>query len=268
MADLTKRYPPYEGSDPYLYFAFSRAEADRAAALLKLLMQRGVRVWYAMGGADSASERQRRLERSIGAELVAIWLDRSALEDADEVKSAALYCQSKGIPVISLDMTETDDLSTGFSSETIHVDGRQCGTAEALESALIHAKGFSQNLMGEQPPAEPYPIWKKVLAVVLALCLFAVGVGYGTGAFSAPDARLISDPVIRGAARSAVGRMVSEADLQSITALHFNRAPRSFEELEKFPNLSRVEIPVEAIKKAAELPADAGYTVVVYGGGK
>lgn len=266
MADLTKRYPPYEGNDPYMYFAFPAAEADRVEPVLKLLYQRGVRVWYARKGSG-AEWRQHRLERSLGARLAVIWLSPAALEDADEVKSAVLYCQSKEIRVISVDLVDSDDLSTGFTADTFHIDGKHM-TPEELEKTLIRTEGFSQELMGEQPPAEPYPTWKKAAIAILACCLCVMIGCFCMGVFSMPDAKLIADPAIRGAARNAVGRMVTREDLETITVLHLERVPGSFEELSQFPRLTRVEIPEKAVQKAAEVLHDAEYDVVVYGGGK
>lgn len=58
MAALSRHYPPYEGEEPYLYFAFAEADSEKAGPLLAQLYVRGCRVWYGRG-----KNRSHRLER-------------------------------------------------------------------------------------------------------------------------------------------------------------------------------------------------------------
>lgn len=69
MKNWQKRYPPYEGSEPYLYFAFAEADSAKAWQIMRILLERGCRVWYGSGPSGNADELLRRQERAEGADL-------------------------------------------------------------------------------------------------------------------------------------------------------------------------------------------------------
>ena len=54
MKNWQKQYPPYEGGEGYLYFAFADGDAGKVWPVMRTLLQRGVRVWYCGGPAGSA----------------------------------------------------------------------------------------------------------------------------------------------------------------------------------------------------------------------
>ena len=76
-----KQIPPYEGNQPYLYLAFAEEDSRRVWKLLRPLLARGCRVWYAAGAAGSPEELLRRQERAGNATLTAVYLSRAVTED-------------------------------------------------------------------------------------------------------------------------------------------------------------------------------------------
>lgn len=257
MADFTKRYPPYEGDEPYLYYAFCQADSDRAGVLLGQLFVRGCRIWYGSG-----KSRSQRLERIKNASLAVIFMSAKAMADADEVKSAALFCQSRGTPVIVIDAVENNELSTGFSAETKHVPA--LNNPAQLEAALIRTEGFSQKLIGQRQKAGKAPVWKAVLAAVLAAGVVGLGSAYAMGAFAPKDEVTIADSVIREAVRRSVGSPITRAAVEQLTQLHLDGMPEMLESLEELPRLERLEIPDSCVQEMA--PLIDRYTIVVYGG--
>ena len=53
MRDSIREFPPYEGDSPYLYFAFAEADSRKVREYLRLLYERGCRVWYSCGKAEA-----------------------------------------------------------------------------------------------------------------------------------------------------------------------------------------------------------------------
>ena len=85
MKNWWKRFPPYEGEEPYLYFAFADADARRVWPVLRLLLERGCRVWYSTGSAGSAEEVLYRQVRSGGAQLTLLYLTDAGMEIASKI---------------------------------------------------------------------------------------------------------------------------------------------------------------------------------------
>ena len=81
MNNRYKKYPPYEGGEPYLYFAFAEADAGKAWEIMRLLLERGCRVWYCMGPASSPDEVLRRQIRYKGAALTLVYLSDGSCKD-------------------------------------------------------------------------------------------------------------------------------------------------------------------------------------------
>ena len=95
MKDWRKQAPPYEGTEPYLYLAFADADAGRIGGLVRLLLKRGLRVWYSTGPAGSADELLRRQQRALGAEMTVVYLTDAMTQDQDG-KASILVNQKNG----------------------------------------------------------------------------------------------------------------------------------------------------------------------------
>ena len=107
MKNWWKRFPPYEGEEPYLYFAFADADARRVWPVLRLLLERGCRVWYSTGSAGSAEEVLYRQVRSGGAQLTLLYLTDAVCADGD-TKSNLLVNQKQDRPILCLDPDGAD----------------------------------------------------------------------------------------------------------------------------------------------------------------
>ena len=83
MKNWQKKYPPYEGGEGYLYFAFADGDVGKVWPVMRTLLQRGVRVWYCTGPAGSAEELLHRQERARGAALTLLYLTDAAVADKD-----------------------------------------------------------------------------------------------------------------------------------------------------------------------------------------
>ena len=66
---MEKRFPPYQGREPYLYFCFSAADRKRVRPLLERMYARGTRVWYSIGKPRDLAERREREARMTGASI-------------------------------------------------------------------------------------------------------------------------------------------------------------------------------------------------------
>ena len=121
MKSWQKKVPPYEGTEPYLYLAFADADAGKVWGVLRPLLERGCRVWYAAGSAGSPEELLRRQERAGNAALTAVYLSRAVTEDKD-TKSAVLANQSMNRPILCLDDDGEDrTLAMGLRETTPHI---------------------------------------------------------------------------------------------------------------------------------------------------
>ena len=239
MKNWWKRFPPYEGEEPYLYFAFADADARRVWPVLRLLLERGCRVWYSTGSAGSAEEVLYRQVRSGGAQLTLLYLTDAVCADGD-TKSNLLVNQKQDRPILCLDPDGADRrLAMGLREDIPHLPLYRLRGRGELESALVHAEGFSQNMLAEPVRVEDGSLAGKlaalfcVLAAVLALVSF-------TG-----DA-------VRNAAR---GGAITEELTGKVRVLYFKELPENWEELSKLPALERVVLPQTLLTKEAELPA-------------
>ena len=101
MKNWQKKYPPYEGDLPYLYFVFSDADSGNAWKIMRILLSRGCRVWYTTGAAGHSAELLRRQNRARGAALTLLYLTNAIVKD-EEAKSAVLVNQSNDKPILCL----------------------------------------------------------------------------------------------------------------------------------------------------------------------
>lgn len=256
MAKISKNCLPYEGNEPYLYFAFCQADAPKAVPLLERLNRRGCRVWY---GGDR--DRAHRLERTSHASLVIIFMSAGAMADQEEIKSTALYCQSKGIPVLVIDVVENNDLSTGFSGGTVHTAYRT--DPDRMEGEILRTGCITQEMIGDLPRQTKTPGWKLAIAVLLAAAVAVLGSAWTLGLFAPRDEVVFQDAVIREAVRRSAGSPITREGIEAVSILRLSGVPETLEELEQLPKIERIEIPAEAVLVFTPLVDD--YQIVVYG---
>ena len=146
MRNWMKQHPPYEGEQPYLYLAFADTDRGRVWKIMKLLLERGCRVWYCCGLPGDAAEVRRRQERSGGAALTVLYLTDAAAADRD-TKSNVLVNQKFDRPILCLDPDGTDRrLSMGLHETVPHIPLYTLTDSADMENAIIHADGFSQEI--------------------------------------------------------------------------------------------------------------------------
>jgi len=266
-----KKIPPYEGEEPYIYLAFARADAARVWSLAKPLLQRGCRVWYAAGSAGSAEELLRRQKRAAGAGLTVLYLTDAACSDQD-LKSAVLVNQKYARPILCLDPDGADRrLAMNLREDIPHVALYQLSGAAARESAVLHADGFSADMLGEPVHVGGDLVGKLtglfcLLAAALALVSFAGSRYFGWFRPEIEDEVVFTDPVILSAVRrAALGGSITEELTGELTALRLEGLPESWEELSLLPALERVALPQTALLGEAELPE--GLVIELTGGG-
>ena len=262
--------PPYEGTEPYIYFAFAEADRARVWRLMRPLLRRGCRIWYCLGAAGSAEALLHRQERAAGAALTLLYLSDAACEDRD-TKGFVLVNQKYHRPILCLDPDESDRrLSMNLREDVPHLPIHRYAGDAARENAIIHAEGFSQEMLGE--PVRVGGNWLGRLAVlfcVLALLLGGVAfVGVTRLHWFQPeiaDAVSFRDPVIEEAAReAALGAPLTEESLAAIRRLRLSAAPESWDDLALLPALEALELPQQALLDGVETPE--GYRIELSGG--
>ena len=275
MRNWQKRFPPYEGDQPYLYLAFSDADSRKVWSILRILLQRGCRVWYCIGPSGSAEKLRQRQERSANAALTILYLTDSACSDP-EAKSHILVNQKLGRPILCLDPDPTDRrLSMGLKEDIPHVPLYPGWDSERIENALIHSESFSQEIL-DRPvavKASHLPALLTVLFTVLAVLL--AGLAFAGARyfhwFQKPeqeDQVIFSDPVLLSAVRNETGGVpLTEELLSQIRFLHLDAIPENWSELELLPSLERIQVPQQAIAEGGSLP-DGDYVIELSGGGK
>ncbi len=268
MRRLTELYPPYDGGEPYLYLCFSGRDAKRVRPLLHRLYERGCRLWYPAGPSATVAERAQRDDAMGRARLVVLFQTRHAREDPS-VKSAVLVCQQKKIPILSLDTDDAESsLSMGLDSRAVH---RKARGTDAQEAALLHADGFTQDLIGPPRKVRRRRVFG-IAAVLLAAALALAGAAAVYGHLRAPadeppaDTVFFSDPALTAAVRDALdGGPVTEESVRQITALRLDAIPAKAGELARLPNLARIE--VDQANADAAVPLCGQYEIVLTGGG-
>lgn len=271
MKNWQKRYPPYEGEEPYLYLAFAEADSAKVWKLMKLLLSRGCRVWYCCGLAGSAEELLRRQSRAGGAALTMVYLTDAAIADKD-TKSYVLVNQKFDEPILCLDPDGVDRrLSMGLREDTPHIPLYSLKKKEEIESAILHAEGFSQEMLGVPVrivDTGPIETLTRVF-LTLALLLLAVGfVGFRYFHWFEPpmeDEVVFTDPAILSSVRAlAQGGPITQELIDGVTVLSLDALPESWDELALLPSLERVALPQREVLKADALPE--GYTIELRGG--
>jgi len=269
MAGFSELFPPYGGDQPYLYFCFSDADKSRLQSLFRRLYERGCRIWYPTGYGGTVAERERRDARMRKARLVVLYQTKRARTD-QAVKSAVLVCQEKNIPIISLDADDAEStLSMGLDSRAVHLKAR---SADAAEAALLHANGFSQELIGPPQPVRKRSVLT-IAAAIIAAAFLLLGAAVLVRRLRSPsvdkpgDTVFFSDPVLTAAVRDALGGgPITEESIETVTMLRFDALPKQAEELDRLPNLSRIELNQANASDAAPLLKQ--YEIVLTGGGQ
>ncbi len=266
-------FPPSSGEEPYLYFAFAEADSARVWPIMRLLLARGVRVWYCVGAAAGAEALLQRQARADGAALRLLYLTDAAVDDRD-TKTMLLVSQKAGRPILCLDPDGTDRrLAMGLREDVPHLPLYEYRNNDELEEALIRSDGFTQALFGE-PVAVEQTRWIGKLALVLsvlaAVMLLVSFVGYRYLDWFRPTFRdeiVLSDPVIQTAARHAAGGgAITEEKLAQIRMIRLPALPESWDDLELLPALERIELPQQALLGDGLLP-DGDYVIELSGGG-
>ena len=267
-----KQIPPYEGDQPYLYLAFAEEDSGRVWKLLRPLLARGCRVWYCVGPAGSAEELLYRQERCEKAGLTVVYLTDALCTDRDS-KSAVLVNQKYSRPILCLDPDEKDRRLDMNLRETVpHVSLYQL-SSEEWEGAVLHAEGFSQDMLGEpfrigddSKTIKKLPLTFCALALLLAVVSFAGFRVFGWFSPAARDEVDIRDPAIRFAVRQAVGGgAITEERANEVSFLRFRELPESWEELELLPHLQRIELPQLSLLDGVELP-EGDWVIELSGG--
>ena len=273
MRDSFREFTPYEGDDPYLYFAFAEADSRKVREYLRLLYERGCRVWYSRGKADGPEEVLRRQARYRGAALTMVYLSDEACRDQN-TKSSVLVNQKFDSAIICLDPDGKDRLlAMGLRESVPRIPLYRIRSREALEDAIFHAEGFSQELLGEPVKIKRDSILPKLslvfcaLAVVLSV-LFFTGIKESVNeVIQLTDEVELHDPVLLSAVRKAAGGgAITQELVENLKSLDLSGMPESWDDLVMLPALEEIRIPQETLLGGEPLP-EGEYTIILTGGG-
>lgn len=237
---------------------------------MRPLLARGCRIWYMCGNAGTGEAMLARQACAGGAALTLLYLTDAACADPD-TKSFVLVNQKFGRPIIALDPDGVDRrLKFGLRENTPHVPLYKYRTDEEKESAIIHAEGFSQDIIGTPITVSGGSLignLSKAFCLVAVLLAIISVVGLKFFQKSQPEVEVtdevtFSDPVILEAVREeADGGVITEELVSDITILHLSDVPENWDELSMFPSLEMIELPQEAVMQAEDLPD--GYTIAL-----
>ena len=160
----------------------------------------------------------------------------------------------------------------GLRESTPHLPLYSCHTNAETESALIHAEGFSQEILGDPVQVSDGGLLKKLsvlfclLAVLLAALAFSGWRWLGWFRPDLPDEVTFTDPVILSAVKDAAqGGQITLELADTLTSLRLKELPESWDELTLLPALEQVELPQQALLDGGTLP-EGDITVVLRGG--
>lgn len=273
MKNWQSKVSPYTGDEPYLYFAFAEADSAKVWKIIYPLLVRGCRIWYCKGPAGNSEELLRRQSRSGNSALTVLYLSDAACADKD-TKSNVLVNQKFGRHILVLDPDGTDRrLKMGLREDIPHIPLYKLHGDAEIENAIIHAEGFSQNVIGA-----PVKISKGSLTGTLTklFCLFALllaAVSFAGFRFykwfrqdtpieETSNEIVFSDPVINKAVLEAAdGGIITEDLVSGITTLRLSDIPEDCNELSRFPSLEKIVLPQDAVMRSEDLPE--GYTIAL-----
>ena len=280
-------YKPYEGDEPYIYLAFAEEDSVRIRRVVRIMLARGCRLWYRVGQVGTPEELIRRQGKTKEAALTVLYLTDALCEDTDS-KTSILVNQKYERPIICFTPDKKDlRLKMNLREDTPLIPLYDNISDEDLDITFVHTKGFTQDLIGvpvkipdEEDKFKKLIKWLSIVAMLVLIITF-LGVRYLNWfqpempsespeiiqeVIEKTDEIEINESVIRDAVRSqAEDGVITEELVNSITTLHLMTLPNSWEELEKLPNLERIEIPQQEIIIAEKLP-DKKYTVILIGG--
>lgn len=231
---IEKRYPAYAGSNQYVFFAFSSADASGAEKILKELRERRCRVWYAADKKRGRADAEYRQLRMNHAALTVLYLTDNAVKDT-ALKGDVLYLIANRMPVIVLTSGGVSNLAMGLPENLPAV-----GTV----GELVRTEGFTMDLIGDEPEfrVKRTPAAARVLAVLAALGILAAA-----GAVYYRKIR--------------TENAVPPEDRESVTEIYLKTIPEDTSFLDEYPALERIRIPQSQADAAAGLISD--YTIVL-----
>lgn len=267
MSSWQKKFPPYEGDEPYLYFVFAQADTRKVWRVMKVLLSRGCRVWYCTGPAGNAQELLRRQTRASGAALTLLYLT-DALEADKDSKTRIMVNQKDHKAILCLNADgKNHNLAMDIHESTPSIPLHQLKSDAELEHALIRAEGFTQNVIGK--PVKIRSNWMGRLSglfFLMTVLLIGGSLLYLQKAPTYNDSVHFADPVIREAARAAAGGgALTEADLEHIQTIRLKELPESWEDLALLKDLQSIQLPQNAVMEGNNLPG-SDYRIVLYGG--
>lgn len=276
MDALSKSYAPYTGNEPYLHLCFSNASEKKVLALLHRLRARGVRVWYCAENPADRKAREEAERRMLGARITVVYLDEAFRNDA-AAKSRLLTCQRNGQQIVCLNTDGGDSgLSIGLHADAFEAKLGRGASLEDAENALLHAEGFSRELIGEPERRKSGGLRIIIgITVGVAVALLLAGVVWfflnrsGQNPSAAEDSVTFADETVREAVRAALGGGPITVDrLSDMTTLRLkgDALPDTLTDLDLLPALETVELSQSAASGVSAHPELFGYTIVLYGG--
>ena len=225
---IQKKYPPYTGSEPFIFLCFAKEDAANVEPLLSRLYRRGCRVWYSTEKAKDKKEFDAVSARIAGASLAVVYQTGRSANDTS-LKNDIKHAKSKGVNVIIFKGEPIKgNLSLGLPDEL---------PSASDEEQLIRTEGFHAGLIGPVPKKKNIP---GIIAAVLLAMVILVGVWAGL--------------------KIAKGEPVTLRP-EKVTELRLKTLPESAGELEKYPNLKKLIVPQSMAEEALE--RFDGYTIVL-----
>ena len=262
MKKWQKKYKPCSGDEPYLFFAFADKDSGKAWAVMKLLLERGIRVWNCSDTAESAQELENNQKMAANAEATFLLLTDAAVSNKN-LKSLILAIQNDKRTLTALNPDGEDRRLAMNLKETVpQIILRDYTGKTALADALCHTEGITQSIIGE--PVRVRKSW--ALPVILCfLSALLVGLAFRFSSAIIPqDTVEFSDSVIEATVRNATGGLLTEETISKIVELSFDELPGDWSELQKLPQLETVRIQQNMAILAETFPE--GYCIALSGG--
>lgn len=278
MDHLVKSISPYVGNEPYLHLCFSEESVKKVLVFLRRLRDRGVRVWYFVGNTADRKKREEIERHMLGAHITVVYLD-DAFRNDPVAKSRLLTCQRNGQHIICLNTDGGDSgLSIGLHANAYEVKLSRNASADDVESALLRANGFSQELIGE-PVDDGNHRLRIIIRIVIAVIVVLLLVGVLWFLHHRPDKQqetivqtdtvLFSNAALREAVRDALeGGSLTAERLSQITTLRLSMdpLPDDLSDLALLPALETIEISQTAAQDASRHLELFNYTIELFGG--
>ncbi len=229
MKNPVKAYPPYTGSEPYIFLCFADSDAERIEPALKRLYERGCRLWYYTGKAKNKNEYDEYSRRIAGAGLAVLYLSDRARSDTSVKNDIKHFMEKNGnVIVIEADPGESNlNMALPEDLRVIRDDGE-----------LLRTDGFHAGFIGEVPEKKN----RFVKAAVAVLLAGALAIGIATGIKLSKGEDIYIRPEER-------------------TEIILKKLPDDVKELEKYPKLEKIIVPQSLAEEAWN--RFGNYTVVI-----